>query len=484
MRKNLGFTIIEMMIVIGCMIVLLPFFLDITNSYAYKQKATEYADQTKSYAKAFSRAITANYSTYYNVAVANPNATQVLKASQIANAGYLPTGVKTSNLYGQIPCAAIRLNQQSNQLEAMMFYVLPTGAKNKLTLAQGKKSVAITGGEAGMIQDDGSILASGWKLPNNSPFLQAAASCDASTLVKYSVAINLAMLPEYSNNMKTDPTLHRNVDNISGTSGGDVNNLNTMQTDITMQAIDSNGNATTSGIFFQGNSARFQSGSNDIFLGAGTSTQMQKISRNYALDKPHALILQNAGVQATTIQATAVKTPFEPCNGSSGDSRSKNFGVTRDETGVIAVDGSSSYQRQQLICTYNPTYCHASNPAADSCYLPINSVTIVFHPNSNSFDCSSAAGSGYYIKSGSYQMTGDHTKAGDEHPFCTQQWGDTNLNEQRSPNYPFPTAIAPTRTWQNVGCQTGTCCSWHGIQTYTITEISCTNDTTTFLNSN
>lgn len=472
-----GFSMTDMLLAVAIIGIATSYFIQMYQRDLAKKQAVEYADQTKTYAKSFARAITDNYDTYYQAAVATPGLTQVLKGSQLQSSGYLPAGVSYKNIYKQTPCVTIKLNSSNNQLEAIMFYVLPSGTANKLSNVQGKSTMMSFGGEAGMVNSDGSITGSNWNLPSSSPFLTAAGSCDGGTIPKYSVAVNLAMLPEYSSNLQADPTLHRNQDNLSGTTGGDQNNLNTMQTDITMQSLDSTGKPLrNSGIYFSGNSN--SSESERVYLGTNLSPEILQISKNYA-SAPAAVVLKNGSFQAQTIKATNTSIAFTPCK---YDSNNPNDPALSQVGQIVTDSQNTNFQRQQLICTYNPTYCSGSPSKA--CYLPINPVIIQFHPNTNSFDCASAAGKGYYIQPGSYQLSGDHTPAGDEHAFCTQQWGAMDMGGEVDSNNGFPTSIQPTRHWENVGCQYGVCCSWRGTQTFTILKISCTNDTTTFLDIN
>lgn len=472
-----GFSLIEMLLAFALMGIAAPYFIQMYQRDLAKKQAIEYADTTKTYAKAYARAITDNYATYYKAAAATPGLTQVLKGSQLQASGYLPAGVNYKNSYKQAPCVAIRLNTSNNQLEAFMFYVLPSGTANKLSsIQQGKGTMMSFGGEAGVVNSDGSITGSNWNLPSNSPFLAAASSCDGGTIPKYSVAVNLAMLPEYSSNLQTDPTLHRHQDNLSGTSGGDENNLNTMQTDITMQSLDSAGNnKRVSGIFLSGNA----NSASPIYMGSALSPQAARISSNYQNYAPKAVVLQNGEFKANTVQSLKTAIAFQPC---ASDPNAPND-PAKNQIGQIVTDAQSNvYQRQQLICSFNRSYCQTPN---NTCYLPINSVTIQFHPGTTSFNCEDAAGSGYYIQPGSPQLTGNSIDPlGSENPSCSQQYDPINYHSTQNSNNGFDIAISPDRYVQNVGCYFGGCCSWHKTQTFTINSIACTNDTSTFVSVN
>ncbi len=153
-RKITGFSMMDMLLAVGVMGIAAPIFIQMYQHDQQKKQAVEYADQTKTYAKAFARVITDNYSTYYKAATASPGLTQVISGSQLQSSGYLPAGVSYKNIYRQIPCVSIRLNSSNNQLEAMMFYVLPSSVPNKLTSIQGKSTMLSFGGEAGMVNDD------------------------------------------------------------------------------------------------------------------------------------------------------------------------------------------------------------------------------------------------------------------------------------------------------------------------------------------
>ena len=478
-RKIAGFSMVDTLLAVGVMGVIAPVFIQAYLHDKLKKQAVEYADQTKTYAKAFARVITDNYSTYHKAAAASPGLTQVIRGSQLQSSGYLPAGVSYKNIYRQIPCVSIRLNSSNNQLEAMMFYVLPSGIPNKLTNIQGKSTMLAFGGEAGMVNDDTSVSGANWNLPGSSPFFTASGNCDAGTIPKFSVAVNLAMLPEYSSNLQDDPTLHRNQDNVSGTTGGDQNNLNTMQTDITMQTKNTAGVYNKpSGIFMTGNA---NAPTNAVFIGSGRSAQMANLAPGASYSSsPNTVVLQNGDFKASTLQPNKTATPFTPCK---YDSNKPND-PGANEIGQIITDSLGNiYQRQQLICTYNPTYCSGSS--SKSCYLPINPVTLQFHPNATSFDCEAAAGDGYYIQPGSPQLTGNSIDPlGSENASCGQKYDPINYHSTQNSNNGFDVAISPDRYVQNVGCYFGGCCSWHKTQTFTITSIACTNDTSTFINVN
>ena len=479
LRKNAGISTFDMLIALGVIMLMMPFLIQQTNLYQDKNIAIQYADQTKTYAKAFNRAIANNYSIYYDIASKTSNLTQVLKASQLLTAGYLPNGMGTTNIYHQTPCVTMHLNTTTNQIEAIMFYVQST-AKPNLDLLQAKRSAMATGGEAGSVQADGSVQGAGWSLPKSSPFLTAASTCDFGTLAPNSVVMNLSMLPDYTNNLKTDPTLHRNQDNLSGTQGGDPNNLNTMQSDITMQTTDSNGQTNTSGIFLSGN----VNSTNPVLLAAGGSNSLKVINPIDSYSSyPNQVVIQNGAVKANTLQPTTTVSQFTPCSLATDPLRPD---AARDEVGAEVTDASGiNFQRMQLICTYNPTYCTGS--PSKSCYLPTTSVTIQFTPNTTSFDCTQSAGPGYYIVSGSIQMTGNSIDPlGSEDNGCHQQYDAIINNATKNSVNQMDVSISPTQYVQNVGAkdwQRGSC-SWHLTRTFTINQIQCTNDTSTFVQSN
>lgn len=469
-KNQRGFSILEACLALLIVMGTTSIIIDQINYYTSLKKATIYADQTKGYAKAFTRMLTDNYAQYYTNTQSNPSLIQVIPVSTLKSAGYLPTGVSTTNIYLQSPCAIIQLNGQSNQLQAIMIYGMNTSTTNTLTRNLGWRAATSAGGEFGVVESDLSVSGTGkgWSLPASSSLLSAISNCDLKTLPRNSLVVNLSMLPEFSQNLESDPTLHRVKDTTSSTNPGDPNNANTMQTDIVMQSK-SGSTSQTSGIYLSGTS-----GSNGVFLGSGVSKSLNASYQGHY--KADDVIVAGGNIAANTIKPLQAVNQFDSCPHNS----------QYDDVGKIAADASNKgYIKQHLICTYNPYYC--GNAPNKSCYLPINSVTIQFHPNStNGFDCSQTAGTGFYVVPNSATYQTNNSNIQPDKSWCSLQWGDvktdgtygswTSAYSSNGMTY----AIYPMQHYEWVGCSWGSCCSFNGERSPVITSISCTNDTSTF----
>ena len=161
---------------------------------------------------------------------------------------------------------------------------------------------------------------------------------------------------------------------------------------------------------------------------------------------------------------------------------------TQDEKGTLVADGiKSQFMSQQLICSYNTSYCPYNGDPKLSymCYLPYQAVTVSYKPNTTMFDCQERLGQGYYIVVNSIQVGPSPARPGGDPnsgggPGCSwDQSQDSFYNVIASYSNGFPRAIEARTWWQAhsgwafVSCNRDHAAGW-------VKSIQCTNDTSTF----
>lgn len=365
-KKRMGFTIIEMLIVIGIMVASTPFILSQIKQSNDNKIAAEYADQTKVYTQSFTNAIKFNYATYYDYAVKNPNTTQVLRYSDIKTQGFLPSG-NVAKLFNITPCVAMRYNPTTREMQSVMFY---TDANNATTIKKllVAKAVKLYGAGSGYYHS-GNVTGSGasWSLVtgNNLVNDSVASRCDTGKLTDYGLAINLNLNDNFPKVTDSAQWLSRSKDDKS--AQGVAENNNTMQTDIVMQS-----GTTRNGIYLEGN----ENTNHPVQL---ISNQSSKINpESYNTSKPSMII--TGGFTADNIQPTDSVPSFTVCD--------------HREVGAIAkqqADGKTPIVGQ-MQCTYNPLQCTGIDPTGiplnGYCYLSATDIAIRYHPNISTFNCS------------------------------------------------------------------------------------------------
>lgn len=369
MRKQTkGFTIIELLVVIGAMVIATPFIMTWIKSANEKTQATEYADHTKIYAVAFTDAIRFNYQKYYDNAVKSPNTTQVLKYSDIVNAGFAQN-IKANNFYNQTPCVAMTYNQTNKELNAVMFFTDGKKAK-QLTKRLGAKARQTYGEAAGYYYDGAVTGSNSWSLPNPNDLINSsnANACDNSTISNYGLVINLNMQDTFPKITDTANYLSRVRDDAANPNA--ESNSNTMQTDILMQD-----SKKQNAVFFTGNAT--QDGSVALASTKSTAALSQRNKTNYN-HNTNGVVVTNGAILANSLGSGKAESVFTYC--------------APEEIGTIVQQEEDMLQtpiRGQLQCTYNPLQCqNPSNPNdSHTCYLPASDISIRYHPNKSPFLC-------------------------------------------------------------------------------------------------
>ncbi len=484
MRKNVkGFTIVELLVSVGILVLISPFAYMMVKESNDKQKAVQYADMTKTYSKAYIDAIKFNYATYYQNAINSPNTIQVIKYSDIQNQGFAPSN--TSNMFGVKPCVALNYNATSKELQAVLFYTSKQSSNSSITKLLSAKTVNILGAAGGYYNaTNGNVLGSGngWSLANGNSLVNSsnAGSCDYTALTNFGVVMNLNLAENFPKVTDTANYLARASDN--STAQGDSNNANTMQTNIVMDAKN-----RMSGIFLEGN-AKSSSGK-PMLLSSTQSDDAKDLKRarpndiTYNEDTVGTVITSK--LLADGMTATKAVVPFTYCDA--------------QDLGTFFKQSSSNVPLiGQLVCTFNPLQCQGVDPTGKSlignCYLPANDLSIRYHPNTQSFNCPV----GYVdptIPAVATQIAGSQPARvkGNE---CWECWGSvlgvctnwqyvtgycswqfsgvgiTNINPKTYTNYAIYSGVQAYATWTLGGGDRCGNCSGTGTQTTTAASVS------------
>ncbi len=329
------------------------------------------ATQAQNYSKIAVNYIQKNYKAILQQSTTNPI---YITSSQLASAGYLPSGQQAQNALGQLPC--IYITQRNNHIEPLLFFVNTPSTKTNVPLTRAKSAelISMIGAAAGFIENNGDAISIGntWRISGAQTLLNPA-QCLGTSIARYSLLVNLGLLSEFNTNTESDGSVYRVID--SNTPFGSKSNYNTLQTDISLH---------------QESYPNMPDGYNSIYMG------------------------NNIKMSATSYESTGV-------NIESGDFQATNIIPTGSNPNIYGsqntlVAGAACYSQQQgamtsqnnltvsgqlisnqLQCQYNMLLCQGNDPNGTPrngyCFLPIQALNLNVTPNTPDAPCPA----GYFI---------------------------------------------------------------------------------------
>ena len=350
-------------------------------------KAQALANETLRYSKIYVRYLLNNDAALREELKTNP--AQVVPWSEVHAAQDYESGVAAQNKLGQTPCLVIiksKPNQQDtsesqSQLRPFLFFLdKPSQTRRaRVDIASVSNQMGAMAGvylnnsrRHGVFGNHG-----GWSLPASSPaFIQIyseISKCDG-VLTDDSLVVNIAMLPDYTGLLAvangesgssggSEEILYRGND-----SNGDLDNdanRNTLQTDISLGGAKYG--ESSQRVYFNGND---ESG---VYLQRNADDAISEANRLAAVE------LHNANFAAPVLQATENSAELTRCD-------------PREQGKIVRqLSGTQTLISGQMQCSYNPLICQGNAPNGallnGYCYIPINEMSITYHPNSTKVIC-------------------------------------------------------------------------------------------------
>lgn len=344
-----GFNIIESMIALALLASITLSIALFKASDMRKKNAKILSSQTEAFAIAYAKYMKQNYE---QIGHGTTNEPYVLSPEVLANSSAWPFGLATTNMYRQIPCVIIVRNKNTNNLEAIMYYV---GGKVDMrnTHIDIMKDASIELGDKGGILEGGEIRGNaGWSIATDSSFLNSADKCGAN-IANNSIAVNMDLLSNWNQNLQQINSLLRGIDKTSGLLSlpGHVKNSNTLKT--------------------------------NLYLGSGSGVVLQRAKEN-GWDQESLLRLaianNGSGSGAATLGLNNAASIL------AGDTfqpdlffRSGESCKSEEEGKIVADKGINNevnkfLSRSILVCTQNDMLCGIGS----YCYLPPLPNKIVF----------------------------------------------------------------------------------------------------------
>lgn len=342
-KKISGFTLLELMITIAIIAILVT--LATPSSFFQQTAAVNYADTALQQAKIFSNYISDNYSNFYSQA----NSTPGVPVRIIVPNSYWG-GVSGSDIFGDLACATVSYNSQSQKLNMYMYYNNAGSNIRQNIISAANNYLSGIGGklDAGGTNYVGAFNT--WSVSASS--IQTSTSpCNSGS----GLAINLNSLITQTSNMQADNSLHRfNDPNNVGT----VTNYNTMQTDIIMGYVPTGSSTTTyNGIFFDGTANPATS----PYLTSGNNANLVA---PYKTNVETDIVAANANLVANAFLPIGTATINSACAISDLGKIMKNSAIPTPPTAP-----TGNIPLSDLVCSYNTLLCSTPN---STCYLSIS----------------------------------------------------------------------------------------------------------------
>ena len=366
MKKQSGFTIIEILIAVGVIVIASPFILTLITNSEKSKTATQLADTSKSFSGAFNQHIKQNFAQIYEQAIASPSQVLAIKYNDVKSSGEFAT--LNSYNFNLTPCLLYKFNPASRQIQAIMIFTAQ-GKSKPIDKTVGTKA-AMEYGLGGGYYENGQVRGGTWSLSNGNDFLAAASQCGGQ-IPPYSPVVNLSLVNDFPSISDTDNYLSRLSDDTS--KGGDSGNENTMQTDLYLTSTKAGEAPKSSAIYLEGSEQELDSKKRVFIAGKdskATKQQMQDNNDNLRSNVSFAYI--GGRLIARSLSAREEVELYTPCNS--------------DEQGVIVRQkpDTSLPVVGQLQCMYNVVQCSSGD---NYCYMPIIDLSIRFKPYTEKYTC-------------------------------------------------------------------------------------------------
>ena len=357
--KNRGFTILELMGVIAFVSFFLLFGLRVKKEISNTDDNNVLATQAQNYSKIAINYIQKNYKAILQQSTINPI---YITFSQLASAGYLPSGQQAQNALGQIPC--IYISYRNNHIEPLLFFVNTPSTKTNVPFTRVKSAelVSMIGAAAGFIENNGDAISIGntWRISGAQSLLNPT-QCLGTSIARYSLLVNLGLLSEFNTNTESDGSVYRILD--SNTPFGSKSNYNTLQADISLH---------------QESYPNMPDGYNSIYIG----NNIRISATSY---ESTGVTIQNGDFQATNI----IPSGSNPNVYNGQNSLVAGTKCNSEQQGAMASQNNQVSSGQlisnQLQCQYNVLLCQGTDPNGAPrngyCFIPIQALNLNVTPN-------------------------------------------------------------------------------------------------------
>lgn len=338
MKKQQGFTIIEILIMAFILSVVIAAF---TKWLIYRNSllvSRTYADQTKAYTNVFIKYLNDNKKKL--IKNITPSSPKVLNWNDMETSKYVPTGLKGKNIYNQAPCLIIIKNNGSNLLHPIMVFTDGQAIDSKVT----SRAMALIGGYSGIyIKNTDTIIGDFglWSYPSFFVQYQSLINSCGGRIAENSIVINIGMMNDFNDLITPDVSVHRFNDKINPNLGESLN-TNTIFTDISLKNDR-------------------QSSSNKLYFNQKNDIYLEKSNASDSTVR-----LNNASFVAQSLLPKIKNDPGDRCS--------------PEQLGSVSSQKDSPYgiQSSTLICSYNPPVCQAKS-GTDYCFTAIRHNTIIFN---------------------------------------------------------------------------------------------------------
>jgi hypothetical protein len=325
-----------------------------SNGVVYQKNARILALQTTNYATVFAKYMHNNKNALINQAAT----TAVFLSPQSIKASW-PPDLAMVNLYRQTPCLAIVMNPNSQNLEAVMYYVGVNSNITQKSLQIVRDGSILLGGKGGILINGVISGNSGWSINSSSPFLSRASQCGGA-LINNSLAVNIDLFLDWNQDLEPVDSILRGIDTTTGLLSlpGHIKNANTLKANLYF--------APNKGVILDNSNPSNPTKLSILYNGSGTGTP--------------TIGLGNSSVSTLigdTFQPTRQFQAGEMCN--------------QDEVGKIVADSGMNnteaqyLSRSTLVCTQNNMLCGDGG----YCYLSSIANNIVFQNNTSGVQDSS-----------------------------------------------------------------------------------------------
>ena len=366
MKKQNGFTIIEILIALGFMVALAPLILNFYTNSQKSKTAVQLADTSKSFSSAFNQHIKQNFAQMYEQAIARPSQVLAIKYNDVKDSGEFAT--LNSYNFNLTPCLLYKFNPSSRQIQAIMVFTAQSKSK-PIDKTVGTKA-AMEYGLGGGYYENGQVKGGTWSLSSSNEFLSAASQCGGQ-IPPYSPVINLSIANDFPSISDTDNYLSRLSDDTS--KGGDSGNENTMQTDLYLTSTKAGETQSQSNAIYLEGSDQEQDGDKRVFIAGKDSdaTKQQKQYKKETLPSNGSFAYVGGRLIAQSLSVQEEVEMYTPCNS--------------DEQGVMVKQkpDTSLPAVGQLQCMFNVVQCSEEH----YCYMPIIDLGIKFKPYTANYTC-------------------------------------------------------------------------------------------------
>jgi hypothetical protein len=414
MKNNKGFSALELMFALLILSSILYMSNNLINSWVKLVPGETAAQQAYKYSQSVVRYITTHQTLL--ISLLNPNGAPsglvaTVSPQVLVNEGYLNSSISATNNLNQIPCTVIYY--QNNQLQAFIYYRDNNNSK-QLDPRQLNDGLNHMGAMMGIYQN-GSVASAGrdWTLQSgiiSQIFVSQGTAdisqganpsiyyCDGSQIANNSYVVNVGSMLNLNNQLANDDTIHQYQDALHDVD--EVQNNNMMNNDLNMDYINSNARyRTRSNIIFQNNPNCQIDPNNpatlDDYPNNSSGCKNRQLGIEAGVDNNGNQTMTVTGFQQGGVQSTGQTLPYVGQVAAASIQPTAQVAVgtacLNTERGKMAQQQKSNDPNDvnniyvsQVVCMQSPT-CPVN--ANGYCYLPVQSVTINFFPNTSSQMC-------------------------------------------------------------------------------------------------